>query len=516
MVQLRVGETFAGYVIEGVLGQGGMGTVYLARHPRLPRSVALKLLNREVSADEELRRRFGQEADVIARLEHPGIVDIYDRGTDGGHLWIAMQFVEGIDAARLDRHAVTVERALRIIGETGAAIDFAHSRGVLHRDVKPANILLAAPDTGRDERAVLTDFGIARLADTNTQLTAASTFTATLAYASPEQLSGDVIDHRADQYSLACTFFTLVAGRTPFAETNPGQVIAAHLSKPVPQVSTWRPDLPPELDGVIARAMAKLPDHRFASCSEFAAAARGAVAGRAVALPLPDPTTVNIAGYHAAVQPPAPEYRHHPAGVPLHQPFPYSPPRRSSPLRRQLGRVLISIALVAFLVFAVGGAVIALNWHRWSTDPWSSKEQAIADAFPKLVSDRDFGKGWHDLKCAHMSPGFEEGLQSGIHCDDEGINYYITVMDFGSVAVAKAFLAKKAVGMQQVMVSHPDLPTPLPVTTSVPGTYLLRDIDSGFPDDPERGRFVLEFYWKSAVSEQQVIDEFWKKAPLGK
>ncbi|WP_240772358.1 serine/threonine-protein kinase [Nocardia sp. CS682] len=278
--QLGVNESFADYLIEGVLGRGGMGTVYLAQHPRLPRQVALKLLNREVSADPELRRRFEQEANVVARLDHPGIVGIHDRGTHDGHLWIAMQYIHGSDAARLTPREVPIDRALRIVAETGAALDYAHSRGVLHRDIKPANILLAAPDTGRAERAVLTDFGIARLLDSNTQLTSSGTFHATLAYASPEQLSGEKVDHRSDQYSLACTLFTLLAGHPPFAATNPGQVVAGHISKPVPRLSAVRPDAPPMLDEVIFRAMAKRPEERFGSCREFTSAAWEARHGR--------------------------------------------------------------------------------------------------------------------------------------------------------------------------------------------------------------------------------------------
>lgn len=302
MVQLGVNESFADYLIEGVLGRGGMGTVYLAQHPRLPRRVALKLLNREVSAEPELRRRFEQEANVVARLDHPGIVGIHDRGTNDGHLWIAMQYIHGSDAARLNPRDVPIDRALRIVSETGAALDYAHSRGVLHRDIKPANILLSSPDTGRAERAVLTDFGIARLLDSNTQLTVSGTFNATLAYASPEQLSGEAVDHRSDQYSLACTLFTLLAGHAPFAATNPGQVVAGHISKPVPRLSSVRPDAPPALDEVIAKAMGKRPDERFGSCREFTSVAWDSLHGRAAPARITAPpgriapTTVNQNG----------------------------------------------------------------------------------------------------------------------------------------------------------------------------------------------------------------------------
>ncbi|WP_084472723.1 serine/threonine-protein kinase [Nocardia alba] len=282
---LESGAGFAGYRLERVLGQGGMGTVYLAEHPRLPRSVALKLLNREFSADQELQRRFEREADVVAQLDHPSIVGVYDRGRDDGYLWIAMQFIRGTDAATWDSRAHEPGVTARLIGETASALDYANQHGVLHRDVKPGNILIADPEHGREIRAVLTDFGIARVASANTQLTATGTFTATLAYASPEQLSGEVVDHRSDQYSLACTLFAMYAGHPPYTATNPGQVVAGHLSQPVPRLSTVRTDLPPAVDDVIARAMAKRRDERFGSATEFTDALRDALEGRHVAAP---------------------------------------------------------------------------------------------------------------------------------------------------------------------------------------------------------------------------------------
>ncbi|WP_309230849.1 serine/threonine-protein kinase [Nocardia sp. SYP-A9097] len=338
MVQLSAGQTFAEYTLDGVLGVGGMGSVYLARHPRLPRQVALKLLAHEGAADAELRRRFEQEANAIARLDHPSIVGIHDRGVHDGHLWIAMQYVQGTDASRLDPRQVNVPRALRIVTETAAALDFAHSRGVLHRDVKPANILLSAADTGREERAYLTDFGIARMLDANTQLTSTGTFTATLAYAPPEQLSGEVVDHRADQYSLACTLFALLAGRPPFASTNPGQVVAGHLSQPLPRLSHIRSDVPPLLDDVIARATAKQRDQRFASCTEFVTAAAAALAGQAPA-PMP-------ASAQTVVWPQTPHFQN---GVPA--------PLPSTPTTLRPGAIAAAgLAMVAGLI-ATAGAI---------------------------------------------------------------------------------------------------------------------------------------------------------------
>ncbi|MFC9436486.1 serine/threonine-protein kinase [Nocardia sp. NPDC057030] len=359
MVQLGVNESFADYLIEGVLGRGGMGTVYSAQHPRLPRRVALKLLNREVSADPELRRRFEQEANVVARLDHPGIVGIHDRGTQDGHLWIAMQYIHGTDASRLNPRDVPVDRALRIVTETGAALDHAHSRGVLHRDIKPANILLSSPDTGRAERAVLTDFGIARLLDSNTQLTSSGTFNATLAYASPEQLSGERVDHRSDQYSLACTLFTLLAGHPPFAATNPGQVVAGHISKPVPRLSSVRPDAPQALDEVIARAMAKRPDERFDSCREFTTAAWASLHGRP---PAPSttapgriaPTAVNrTAQGRSATPAPTPVAQPTRTPQPTPAPTPVSEPAPSSGFRDALGACVLAVLLGCLVAYAV-------------------------------------------------------------------------------------------------------------------------------------------------------------------
>jgi serine/threonine-protein kinase len=279
---LASGDVFAGYVIDRQLGRGGMGSVYLAKHPRLPRMTALKLLNREMFFDKEVRARFEREADLVAQLDHPSIVTVYDRGLDDEQLWISMQYVDGIDAASVDPEKLPPERAVQIIKETADALDYAHGMGVLHRDVKPANILLARSGSGRGERVYLTDFGIARLRDDTGHLTQTGTFTATLAYASPEQLTGATLDHRSDQYSLACSLFWLFTGAGPFAATNPAAVIQGHLQGAPPALSSTRPGLPYALDSVLARAMAKRPDDRYTSCSEFAAAARHALVNPSV------------------------------------------------------------------------------------------------------------------------------------------------------------------------------------------------------------------------------------------
>ncbi|MGK8555660.1 protein kinase domain-containing protein [Nocardia gipuzkoensis] len=297
---LASGDVFAGYVIERQLGRGGMGSVYLAKHPRLPRMTALKLLNREMYFDKEVRARFEREADLVAQLDHPNIVTVYDRGLEDEQLWISMQYIDGIDAASVQPTSLPPERAVQIIKETADALDYAHGNGVLHRDVKPANILLARSGAGRGERVYLTDFGIARLRDDTGHLTQTGTFTATLAYASPEQLTGASLDHRSDQYSLACSLFWLFTGTGPFSATNPAAVIQGHLQGAPPALSSVRPGLPYALDGVLAKAMAKRPDDRYGSCAEFAAAAKQALTNPSV------PSMPVVGGPRPVTGPPQP------------------------------------------------------------------------------------------------------------------------------------------------------------------------------------------------------------------
>ncbi|MFX0575641.1 protein kinase domain-containing protein [Nocardia nepalensis] len=277
---LRTGDVFAGYTIKRVLGQGGMGTVFLAQHPRLPRLTALKLLKRELYTDAEIRHRFEREADLVAQLDHPNIVTVYDRGAEDQQLWISMQFVPGADASCADVNVLAPGRAVQIIADTAAALDFAHANGVLHRDVKPANILLAKAPIGQPERVLLTDFGIAGMRDNDSTPSSPGTITATLAYAAPEQLTGTP-DYLADQYSLACSLFWMLTGAAPFHGINPMAVINGHLYGSVPSLRGYRPDVPPGLDAVLARAMAKRPADRFDSCTEFAVAARRALVSSA-------------------------------------------------------------------------------------------------------------------------------------------------------------------------------------------------------------------------------------------
>ncbi|MEB4211845.1 serine/threonine-protein kinase [Mycobacterium sp. 94-17] len=280
---LAEGQLFAGYTIVRRLGAGGMGHVYLAQHPRLPRRDALKVLSGELTANDEFRQRFNREADLAASLYNAHIVGIHDRGEFEGRLWLSMDYVEGVDAAELlrTRHPSGMPKAqvVEIISAVADALDYAHSRGLLHRDVKPANILLGSSSPAHPrQRILLADFGIARELGEISGLTATNMLVGTTAYCAPEQLQGAELDARADQYALGCTAYNLLTGTAPFHHSNPAVVIGQHLSAPPPLISRRRPDLA-ELDPVIARALAKQPHERYATCTDFAAA----LAGRATA-----------------------------------------------------------------------------------------------------------------------------------------------------------------------------------------------------------------------------------------
>jgi len=273
---LAEGHVFAGYTIVRRLGAGGMGDVYLAQHPRLPRRDALKILPGNLTEDLEFRQRFNREADLAASLYHEHIVGIHDRGEYQGQLWISMDYVEGTDAAKLLHEkypsGMPKDAVAEIISAVADALDHAHSRGLLHRDVKPANILLGLG--GPRRRILLADFGIAREMGEISGLTATNMLVGTTAYCAPEQLRGNDLDARADQYALGCTSFNLLTGVAPFQHSNPAVVIGQHLSGPPPQVSERRPALA-ELDPVIAKVMAKDPAQRYATCADFASALAG-------------------------------------------------------------------------------------------------------------------------------------------------------------------------------------------------------------------------------------------------
>jgi serine/threonine protein kinase, bacterial len=271
---LADGEVIAGYTILRSLGAGGMGEVYLAQHPRLPRRDALKVLSASVCSESEYRQRFNREADIAATLWHPHIVEVHDRGDVDGQLWISMDYVEGTDAGRLlaERYpdGMPADDVVRIVTAVADALDYAHQRGLLHRDVKPANILMSNTDT-ENERIMLADFGIARWVGESSALTGTNMTVGTVAYSAPEQLKGEEIDGRADQYALAATAFQLLTGTPPFQHSNPAVVISQHLTADPPAIGSRRPELS-SLGPVFDKALAKSPNERYDRCIDFARA----------------------------------------------------------------------------------------------------------------------------------------------------------------------------------------------------------------------------------------------------
>jgi len=274
---LADGQNYAGYTILRELGAGGMGIVYLAQHPRLPRRDALKVLPAALTVNDEYRHRFNREADIAASLWHPHIVEVHDRGELDGRLWIAMDYIEGTDAATLlqERYpnGMPPDVVVKIIRAVADALDYAHQRSLLHRDVKPSNILMSHPEEA-DERIFLADFGIARWIDDQSGLTGTNMAVGTVAYAAPEQLMGEQVDGRVDQYALAATAFHMLTGTPLFQHSNPAVVISQHLSTPPPAIGTRRPALT-DLGPVFSKALAKAPEDRYSTCVEFADALAG-------------------------------------------------------------------------------------------------------------------------------------------------------------------------------------------------------------------------------------------------
>ncbi|WP_194819145.1 serine/threonine-protein kinase [Nocardia sp. XZ_19_385] len=385
---LSPGTEFAGYTIERLLGVGGMGAVYAAWHPRLPRREAVKILPQNFSASAEFRARFLREAEMAARLDHRNIVAVHDRGEFEGRLWIAMEYVDGFDAAELllREGALPVERVVGLVAEVAQGLDEAHRSGMLHRDVKPANILIEPVD-GDAGRVLVADFGIARAAGDGTALTEVGTVVGTLAYTAPEVLSERQVDHRADVYALGCTVFELLTGSKPFPRASVVAVMRAHLGEPPPRARQARPSLPPGIDAVIARAMAKNPEDRYSSCGALAAAVAGAF-GQAV-----EPTML-------VVRPPSIPSQ------PTVRARPVPPPEQP----RRLRYAAVAAGVLAVLIAATGIVVLQRDSPGPAAAPvlptgtpsgvtWG-KYQFVVDALPQLLPARPVTTGYQGIRCA--------------------------------------------------------------------------------------------------------------------
>ncbi len=308
---LSAGDGFAGYRIERTLGRGGMGILYLAVEPGLERRVALKLIAPEAAADEVFSRRFAEESRIAASIEHPNVVPIYAAGEEDGVPYIAMRYVSGADLGRrLAREGrLEPDAAARLIAQVGNGLDAIHAAGLVHRDVKPANVLLSGATD--DDHAYITDFGVARNVGTESGLTQTGRFVGTLDYVAPEQISGGEVDARADVYALGCLLFKLLTGEVPFPKDGEAARLYAHLNDPPPAPSLYVSDVPMALDDVVIRAMSKQPGDRHPSAGDLGRAALAALSGESPTVPertvatgaaatreslAPEPPTAPLAG----------------------------------------------------------------------------------------------------------------------------------------------------------------------------------------------------------------------------
>jgi hypothetical protein len=276
VASLEPGSVVGNYTVEERIGQGGMGVVYRARDDRLGRRVALKLLSAEMAEDVQFRERFLRESRAAASIDHPNVLPIYEAADVDGELFIAMRYVEGEDLGDLLARERTLEpaRAVNLVAQVAEALDVVHRAGLVHRDVKPSNVLLST--AGARTHAYLTDFGITKLATAPT-LTDSGAFLGTVDYCAPEVIRGDHLDARADVYSLGCVLFKCLTGEPPFSKDSQIASIYAHLEEEPPSLRERRPELPPALDAVVARALAKEPEDRFQTAGDLATAAGAAL-----------------------------------------------------------------------------------------------------------------------------------------------------------------------------------------------------------------------------------------------
>lgn len=282
-ITVGIDSVVAGFRINSLLGKGAMGAVYLAEDRASGDRVALKVLAPELAQDERFRQRFLRESQLAERLASPHVVRTISSGEENGLLYLVMDYIEGSDLRQLlqDERRLEPERAVALVGQVAEALDVAHAAGLVHRDVKPGNILIGQ-DSGIDH-AYVCDFGLARHLSSVSSLTGERAFVGTIDYVPPEQIEGGTIDGRADVYSLGCVLYECLTGERPFARDSDLSTVFAHLNEPPPAITDVRPELPQAFDGVFATALAKVPDDRYATCGELARAARAALQGRVIA-----------------------------------------------------------------------------------------------------------------------------------------------------------------------------------------------------------------------------------------
>ncbi len=383
-----VRREIAGYRIESEIGRGGMGVVYLATQAFPERRVAIKLLSPDLATDPSFRERFIRESNAAASTEHPNIVPVYGAGEADGHLYLAMRFIEGTDLRTLlEREGpLEPERATRICAQVADALEAAHERGLVHRDVKPGNVLLDVRD-----RAYLTDFGLIRRARMDTGLTKTGQFMGTVDYVAPEQIRGETLDGRADDYSLGCVLYESLVGSPPFHRESEVATLYAHLEDEPPRMSAERHDLPVAADDVIARALAKRKEDRFPSGATMVAAARSALTAS---------TTKPITA--ATI----------PASPPQGGEMPVTPPGAlvpdGTPRRGRWWIGLVAAAVIA--VIAVVAAFNVVRDDRTAESPPSSPSPTVTPIPLNSVAQMDVNSGEILRSSEGLSAGFGNEL----------------------------------------------------------------------------------------------------------
>jgi Protein kinase domain len=339
MASLATGSVFAGYRLEAVAGRGGMGVVYRARQLRPDRLVAVKVIAPELAQDAVFRQRFERESELAASIEHPNVIPVYEVDEVDGLLFIAMRFVEGADFHTLIGAGLDPRSAVQIVEQVAGALDAAHARGLVHRDVKPANVLVS--DVAGRPHAYLTDFGLTQRTAASHRLTRSGAFMGTVDYAAPEQIRGERMDARTDVYALSCVLYESLTREVPYPRDSELAAIWAHIEDAPPSVVAHGLDVPAVLDDVIRRGMAKDPDERFPSAGDLARAAVTAFDDRAVR-----PRERTVATGEAA---PAPRVETMPDVA--------APPR---PARGWSARRRAALAAAAVVALALAVAVIVL------------------------------------------------------------------------------------------------------------------------------------------------------------
>jgi len=404
MTALAVGQEFDGYLIKRELGRGGMGVVYLAEQLRLGRDVALKAIAAELSTDAGYKARFQREARLAASLDHPNVVPVFEAGEAEGLLYLAMRYVDGTDVARLLAREGRLEPVLAAstVRQVAAALDAAHQKGLIHRDVKPANILVASGHDG-NPHVYLTDFGIAKDSAANTGLTHTDEWVGTLDYVAPEQFEKGRVDARADIYSLGCVLFQMLSGSIPYDGTAM-QKMWSHANEAPPSLAETDPDLAKAFDPVIGRAMAKPPEERFPSAGDLARAAVATARGELVTVAERSVATGAAATGASDSVAPTRHIVERRATKPL---APANGPGRSddatarlSPPRRRLRGLGVAAAVLALVAAGVAGGMALSS----SDDGGSERTAAAEPTDPATTSDEPAGPRETEPKAQKRKP----------------------------------------------------------------------------------------------------------------